>query len=246
MGENNTTQTYYDDVRVPAANLVGKLNQGWTLITNQLNHERVTLCSSGMIEGVFDDVVAWAKETRLADGQRVIDHQWVQVNIARIHAGLEFLRLMNFKVAWGAEQALPLNPAHASTLKVFGTEFHNEALRLMLEILGPAGTFRPDSPEAVLRGHVGFPQRGLHVITFAGGANELQRDRPLRLEHARGLTIAVSSCRNSPSNPNKGPNDQPTTGIIQEPTWISPSRMSKRRSRNSRVRFWRITARSSG
>ena len=185
MGENNTTQTYYDDVRVPAANLVGKLNQGWKLITNQLNHERVTLCSSGMIEGIFEEVVDWAKTTTLADGQRVIDQQWVQVNVARIHAGLEFLRLMNFKVAWGAEQALPLNPAHASTLKVFGTEFYNEALRLMLEILGPAGTFRPDSPEAVLRGHVGFLQRGLHVITFAGGANELQRDLIARF----GLSI---------------------------------------------------------
>lgn len=176
MGDSNTTQTYYDDVRVPAANLIGKLNQGWKLITNQLNHERVTLCSSGMIEGAFEDVVRWAKETRLADGQRVIDQLWVQLSVARIHARLEFVRLMNFKVAWGAEQALPLNPAHASTLKVFGTEFYNEALRLMLEILGPAGTFRPGSPEAAISGHIGFLQRGLHILTFAGGTNESQRD----------------------------------------------------------------------
>ena len=54
----NTNQTFYDDVRVPAANLVGKLNGGWKLITNQLNHERVTLCSSGMIEGHFEEVDA--------------------------------------------------------------------------------------------------------------------------------------------------------------------------------------------
>ncbi len=176
MGDANTTQTYYDDVRIPATNLVGPLHQGWKLITSQLNHERVTLCSSGMIEGVFDDVVRWAKETTLADGRRVIDQPWVRLNIARIHAHLEFLRLMNFKVAWGAEQGFPLNPAHASTLKVFGTEFYIEALRLMLEILGPVGTFRPGSAGAVLSGQVGFLQRGLHVITFAGGANELQRD----------------------------------------------------------------------
>jgi alkylation response protein AidB-like acyl-CoA dehydrogenase len=176
MGELNTNQTFYDDVRVPAGNLVGKLNGGWKLITNQLNHERVTLCSSGMIEGHFEEVVRWAKETRLADGRRVIDQPWVQLNLARIHARLDFLRLMNFKVAWGAEQNQPLNPAHASTIKVFGTEFYLEAIRLMLEILGPAGTFRSGSPDAALRGRIGFMLRSIHILTFGGGTNEMQRD----------------------------------------------------------------------
>jgi alkylation response protein AidB-like acyl-CoA dehydrogenase len=176
MGSTNTNQTFYDDVRVPVANLVGKLNGGWKLIINQLNHERVTLCSSGLIEGPFDDVVRWAKETRLADGRRVIDQPWVALNIARIHARLEFLRLMNFKVAWGAEQGQPMNPAHASTIKVFGTEFYLEACRLLLEILGPAGTFRPGSPEAAIGGRIGQLLRSIHILTFGGGTNEMQRD----------------------------------------------------------------------
>src|SRR5262249_48786915 len=154
MGNMNTNQTFYDDVRVPASNLVGKLNGGWKLVTNQLNHERVTLCSSGMIEGRFEEVVSWAKETRLPDGRRVIDQEWVQVNLARIHERLEFIRLMNFKVAWGAEQGQPLNPAHASSIKVFGTEFYLEACRLMLEIMGPAAALRPGSPGAALDGRV--------------------------------------------------------------------------------------------
>jgi len=176
MGEMNTNQTFYDDVRVPVSNLVGKLNGGWKLITSQLNHERVTLCSSGMIEGHFEDVTRWAKSTTLADGRRVIDQPWVQLNLARIHAQLEFLRLMNFKVAWGAEQNQPLNPAHASTIKVFGTEFYLDALRLMLEILGPAGTLRPGSPDVAIRGRIGFMLRAIHVLTFGGGTNEMQRD----------------------------------------------------------------------
>jgi alkylation response protein AidB-like acyl-CoA dehydrogenase len=176
MGELNTNQTFYDDVRVPAGNLVGKLNGGWKLITNQLNHERVTLCSSGMIEGHFEEVVRWAKQTKLADGRRVIDQPWVQLNLARIYARLDFLRLMNFKVAWGAEQNQPLNPAHASTIKVFGTEFYLEAIRLMLEILGPAGTFRSGSPDAAIRGRIGFMLRSIHILTFGGGTNEMQRD----------------------------------------------------------------------
>jgi alkylation response protein AidB-like acyl-CoA dehydrogenase len=176
MGDMNTNQTFYDDVRVPAANLVGKLNGGWKLITNQLNHERVTLCSSGMIEGPFEHVVAWARQTRLADGRRVIDQPWVQQNIARIHARVEFLRLMNFKVAWGAEQGQAMNPAHASAIKVFGTEFYLDACRWMLEILGPAANLRAGSAEAVLGGRIGFLLRSIHVLTFGGGTNEMQRD----------------------------------------------------------------------
>jgi len=176
MGDMNTNQTFYDDVRVPKANLVGRLHGGWKLITNQLNHERVTLCSSGMIEGPFEDFLAWARATRLADGRRVIDQPWVQQSVARIHARLEFLRLMNFKVAWEAEQQLPMNPAHASTIKVFGTEFYMEACRLMLEVMGQAGTLRQGSPEAILEGRIEFLLRTLHILTFGGGVNELQRD----------------------------------------------------------------------
>jgi alkylation response protein AidB-like acyl-CoA dehydrogenase len=176
MGELNTNYTFYDDVRVPAGNLVGKVNGGWKLITNQLNYERVTLCSSGMIEGIYEDVLEWARQTLLPDGQRVIDLPWVQQNFARIHARLDFLRLMNFKVAWLAEQNEPLNPAHASTIKVFGTEFYLEACRLMLEILGVTGTFRPGSPAAALNGRVGQLLRAVHILTFGGGTNEMQRD----------------------------------------------------------------------
>ena len=54
MCEHDINQVFYDDVRVPASALVGGENNGWRLITNQLNHERVTLCSSGIIERALD------------------------------------------------------------------------------------------------------------------------------------------------------------------------------------------------
>jgi alkylation response protein AidB-like acyl-CoA dehydrogenase len=129
-----------------------------------------------MIEGPYTDFLAWAKATRLADGRRVIDQPWVQLNAARIHARLEFLRLMNFKVAWEAEQGVPMNPAYASTIKVFGTEFYLEACRLMLEVLGQPGTLRKGSPEALLGGRIEFFLRTIHILTFGGGTNEMQRD----------------------------------------------------------------------
>jgi alkylation response protein AidB-like acyl-CoA dehydrogenase len=154
FGGLNTTITTYDDVRVPAGNLVGEENGGWNLITNQLNHERVTLCSSGIIERNLADVRRWAQETKLADGRRVIDQEWVQVNLARVNAKLEFLRLANWRVAWLAQSGTPLNPADASTIKVFGTEFYMEAARLLMEVMGDAATLSRDEPGAVVRGRV--------------------------------------------------------------------------------------------
>jgi alkylation response protein AidB-like acyl-CoA dehydrogenase len=175
LGEHNTNYTFYEDVRIPATNLVGEENGGWRLITNQLNHERVTLCSPGIIERNLAEVRRWAQETKLADGRRVIDQEWVQVNLARIHARLEFLRLMNWKVAWTATQGR-LDVADASSIKVFGTEFYLEAFKLMFEIIGQVGYLKRGSPESVLSSRLETLYRGMLILTFGGGTNEIQRE----------------------------------------------------------------------
>jgi alkylation response protein AidB-like acyl-CoA dehydrogenase len=175
MSEHDINQTYYDDVRVPASNLVGGENNGWTLITNQLNHERVTLCSPGIIERALHEVRLWAQDTKLADGRRVIDQEWVQINLAKVHAKLEFLRLMNWKVAWTATMGR-LDVADASSVKVFGTEFYLEAFRLMFEVVGEQGYLRSDSPDRVVGGRLERLYRSLLILTFGGGVNEVQRD----------------------------------------------------------------------
>jgi alkylation response protein AidB-like acyl-CoA dehydrogenase len=139
-----TSSTFYDDVRVPAANLVGEENQGWKLITNQLNHERVAICPvSGILRSIAD-VSAWARDQRLADGRRVIDREWVQVHLARVAARAEYLKLLNWKVAWASGQGL--NPADASATKVFGTEFALEAYKLLLDIIAMVGLGMPRAP----------------------------------------------------------------------------------------------------
>jgi len=176
FGGLNTNITYYEDVRVPVGNLVGEENRGWDLITNQLNHERVTLCSSGVVERQLDDVRRWAQETTLADGRRVIDQEWVQLNLARVHAKLEFLRLVNWKVAWLAQSGTALNPADASMIKVYGTEFYLEAARLLMEVMRDQAPISGGSPGAVIRGRVERMLRSMHILTFGGGTNEMQRD----------------------------------------------------------------------
>ena len=175
LSSHDINNTFFDDVRVPASNLVGGENKGWRLITNQLNHERVTLCSAGMLESSYKEVLAWARNTKLANGMRVIDQEWAQVNLARVYTGLEFLRLINWKVAWTGTQG-KLDVADASSIKVFGTEFYLESFRLLMEILGPRAYLTPDSPEAVVSGSLENMYRSLLILTFGGGTNEVQRD----------------------------------------------------------------------
>ncbi len=176
LSDHDINTTYYDDVRVPVTNLVGKENQGWRLITNQLNHERVTLCSPGLLEGMFQETRKWAQSTRLPDGRRVVDQEWVQVNLAKVYVGLEFLRLINWKVAWSGSTGAGLDVAAASSIKVFGTEWYIESFRLLMEVLGPRSYLRHGSPESVVGGHLEQLYRSLIILTFGGGTNEIQRD----------------------------------------------------------------------
>ncbi|MEZ4279059.1 MAG: acyl-CoA dehydrogenase family protein [Myxococcota bacterium] len=175
LSEHDINQVFFDDVRVPAKNLVGGENKGWKLITNQLNHERVTLCSSGIMERAYGTTLEYAKATRLADGRRLLDEEWVQVNLAKVYAGTEYLRLLNWKVASSAKKGA-LSPADASATKVFGTEFYLDAFQLLMEVVGPRAYLTRGSPEAVAAGHLEGLYRSLMILTFGGGVNEVQRD----------------------------------------------------------------------
>jgi alkylation response protein AidB-like acyl-CoA dehydrogenase len=172
MSGVTTSATYYNDVRVPASAIVGELNGGWPLITNQLNHERVALTSAAPILTALREVRDWAQQTKLPDGRRVIDQEWVQIHLARVHAKAQFLRLKNWQVASGST----VGPADASATKVFGTEFATEAYRLLMEVLGANGALRAGSPAAVLHGRVERMHRAALILTFGGGTNEVQRD----------------------------------------------------------------------
>jgi alkylation response protein AidB-like acyl-CoA dehydrogenase len=169
-----TSSTFYEDVRVPVENLVGAENQGWKLITNQLNHERVAICPASGLSRSLTEVRRWAQEHRLGDGRLMIDREWVQIGLAKAHAKVDVLKLFNWKVAWAADKGL--NPADASATKVYGTELALEIYRLLLDIVGQAGYLVEGSPGAVVRGRLENQARSQTIFTFGGGTNEIQRD----------------------------------------------------------------------
>jgi 3-oxocholest-4-en-26-oyl-CoA dehydrogenase alpha subunit len=171
-----TSATYYEDVRVPAANLVGELNGGWALMTNQLNHERVSLTSAAPTIHSLQLVREWAQHTKAPDGHRVIDTEWVQIALGRAHARVEALALLNWKLAADADAGVDLSPAEASAIKIYGSELNTEVYRTLMEIVGPNAGVTGDSEGAVLAGRLERFHRSSLVMTFGGGTNEIQRD----------------------------------------------------------------------
>ena len=175
VGDGRTNMTYYEDVRVPVTDRVGEENGGWKLITTQLNYERIGLGVWGCIaQRLVDDVITFARETTTDDGRPLIEQGWVQTALAEAYARTEASKVMNWRMAWELEGG-KLDPARASSVKVFGTEELIEIYRLLLDVLGAPGLLKAKSPGALLRGEIEMQYRACQINTFGGGVNEIQR-----------------------------------------------------------------------
>ncbi|MDT0464854.1 acyl-CoA dehydrogenase family protein [Streptomyces gibsoniae] len=176
LASHDTTASYYENVHVPVSHRVGEENQGWRLITNQLNHERVTLAAHGtMAIRALHDVQRWAMETKLTDGRRVIDLPWVRRLLARTHTRLDAMKLLNWRMV-SAVQDGTLTPQDASAVKVYGSEARRDAYAWLMEIVAAAGALKEGSAGAVLHGELERGYRSAVIFTFGGGNNEIQRE----------------------------------------------------------------------
>ncbi|MFD5682392.1 acyl-CoA dehydrogenase family protein [Streptomyces bacillaris] len=200
VGGLTTTATYYDGVRVPVSNLVGEENQGWGLITDQLNHERVALAAIGMqAEDFYEEALAHARTPDPATGRRRIDEPWVRARLAEAYARLAATRLLNWRLV-GAVGAGALAPGEASGVKFAGTESAVEVYRMCQEVVGDAGLLRGGSVGCFGDGGGGGGaygsgggelermNRAAQINTFGGGVSEVQREivATMRLGMTRG------------------------------------------------------------
>src|SRR5205085_12496738 len=109
-------------------------------------------------------VFEWARATgRIAE-------PWVRLDLARTHAQLEAMKLLNWRMTADVA-AGSLTPAESSAVKVYGTEATIDIYRTLLAILGPASYVRPGEKGAVLAGEVERAARAAQVNTFGGGVN---------------------------------------------------------------------------
>ncbi|MHA3684430.1 acyl-CoA dehydrogenase family protein [Leucobacter sp. HY1910] len=176
LGGVTTTATYYDDVRVPVTNLVGEENNGWRMITTQLNHERVGLAAySGICEGLLDEVRSWACGQELTTGERLVDQGWVRTLLAEATARLRAMRLMNWRLVESTANA-EVHPGDASAAKVFATETVVDVYRQLLQIVGARGMRVTGAPWAHDTGRLALMNLSAQINTFGGGVAEIQRE----------------------------------------------------------------------
>jgi 3-oxocholest-4-en-26-oyl-CoA dehydrogenase alpha subunit len=166
-----TYSTFYDDVRVPVTRRVGEENDGWRLVTTQLNYERVAMASfAGPAHTIYADVLAWTRTT-YRDGRLLIETPWVQVALARCHVLLSALEILVMRASTFVGDGV-LSAADASTVKVLSTESVGTVYRLLMEVVGVDAALRDGDRWAALE----FAYRRAVINTFGGGTNEIQRD----------------------------------------------------------------------
>ena len=174
-GGSEVNEVFFEDVRVPAENLVGEENKGWDYAKFLLGNERVGVAPVGLIKRL----VAQAKEqaqTAGPGGSSLLDDPDVAARIATLENDLMALELTALRVVAHSAEGKP-HPA-SSVLKLRGSELQQEATRLFVDLGGPLslasgaedGSAVPDWIRVV-----GPKYLNLRKATIYGGSNEVQR-----------------------------------------------------------------------
>jgi alkylation response protein AidB-like acyl-CoA dehydrogenase len=170
-------EVFFDDVVVPAENLVGPLHEGWRVATGSLGHERAMLWLN--YSEALDDLVSTGgqalAEHGLTDDAAVLD--W----FGRVVVDAEAIRLLGFRTLAKARRGL--EATEQSILKLFGSEAVQRATLEIVEALGPAALdpaarTRPRAPlDSDLQGESWF-NRYIRSFsgTIAGGTSQIQRN----------------------------------------------------------------------
>ena len=173
-GSHHVNATYYNDVRVPVEMLVGEENEGWRLITTQLNHERVMLGPAGRLEGLRDMVIEWARERTDADGTTLLSLPAVRETLARATAAFRVNELLNWQVAGSGATGVEAI-ADSSASKVFASD-EVQSLGLAMERIVTSYGDPADPETARLMQYLDATSKRNLVLTFGGGVNEVQRE----------------------------------------------------------------------
>ncbi len=173
-GGYEVNEVFFEDVRVPAENLVGEENTGWTQAKFLLGNERTGIARVGATKVKLARAKSLAAETRYGSGS-LLDDPIFAARLAELENELLALELTQLRVVAGSVDGKP-NPA-SSLLKMRGSELQQAATELLVDIAGPdslpAGEADIDSPDwARLTMPTYLNNR---KVTIYGGSNEVQR-----------------------------------------------------------------------
>jgi alkylation response protein AidB-like acyl-CoA dehydrogenase len=148
--------------------LVGEENQGWKLITTQLNHERVMLGPAGRIEGLRDRVLEWATKAG------VVDRPDVVALLGQVTAVFRVNELLNWEVARAAAVG-EISVGDASSSKVFAADQVQHLLDELTRVVHRYGD-PSDEETGTLTDYLDGQKKRNLVLTFGGGVQEVQRE----------------------------------------------------------------------
>ena len=183
-GEHEVNEIFFTDVRVPAANLVGEENKGWTYAKYLLTYERTNIAGVGGSMAAFD----WLRHVAGAQkkaGKPLAADPYFAARLAKLEIDLENMKTTNLRVlAAAAHGGAP--GAESSMLKIRGTEIRQEITALTRRALGPYA--QPFVSEALDEGYNGLPVGPDYAapvsadyfnnrkLSIFGGSNEIQRE----------------------------------------------------------------------
>ncbi len=137
-GEEVQDQVFFDEVRVPKANVVGEIDDGWTVAKYLLEFERGGGSAAPALQVMAEEIAAAAAEQPGPDGGRLLDDPAFAHKLADARIRTEVLEILEYQVL--AVVAAGGNPgAKSSMLKVLGTELSQSITELALEAAGPRG-----------------------------------------------------------------------------------------------------------
>ena len=167
-----TNEVVYEDVRVPKENLVGELNKGFYYLMAALDFER--MFPLGIFRRLFDDIVAYAKETT-SNGEPLSKKPLIRQKLAQLSIEIEVTRLLYYQLAHILDKGGIPN-YQSSMEKTFATELTQRITNVGMDILGLYGQLKEDSKWAQLKGKVEIYYRSSVVQTIVAGTSEIQRN----------------------------------------------------------------------
>jgi alkylation response protein AidB-like acyl-CoA dehydrogenase len=169
-GEDEFCEVFFDNVRVPASNLLGELHQGWSLAKALLGHERIWLGSAAMAGSALDLAERLVAELGLADDRGVLDR------LACLQADLHDYRLFYAQICDRIAEADEEPGPEVSMLKVYISELLQRITEFCTEIAGDFAGVVGDVQIGSLLTDLHWPLMMARPVSIYAGANEVQRD----------------------------------------------------------------------
>jgi alkylation response protein AidB-like acyl-CoA dehydrogenase len=175
LGDHEFNEVFFEDVRVPAANMMGEENRGWYVATTLLDFERSGVTWSASSRRQIEQLVAYGKQAQGRHG-RLVDDPVMRIGLADLRVSTEVARFLSYQVVW--MQSKGKVPNHeASMSKAFGSELSQRIANFGMRMIG-LGSQRiaQDDPGAPIYGSFGRSLMRTIPSTIAAGSSEIQRN----------------------------------------------------------------------